>query len=156
MTDTQQYWLLKSEADCYSIDDINKDIKTAWSGIRNYQARNFIRDSIKVGDLALFYHSSSDPTGVAGIVKVVSQPYPDPTQFDPKDEHYDAKSKKENPLWMAVDVQFVEKFKNLVSLSEIKFRPELKGIMVAQQGSRLSVQPVSSKHFEIISKLGRG
>jgi predicted RNA-binding protein with PUA-like domain len=148
------YWILKSEADCYSIDDMQKDKKTSWVGIRNYQARNFMRDGMKIGDLCLFYHSSSDPTGVFGIVKVVSKSHSDETQFDPKDDHYDPKSTKEKPIWECVDVQFVSKFKNPISLSEIKMRPELGGISVAQKGSRLSVMPVSEAHFKIIEKLG--
>ncbi len=148
------YWLLKSEADCYSIDDMKKDKKAAWVGIRNYQARNFMRDGMKVGDLALFYHSSSNPNACVGVVKVVSKPYPDPTQFDPKNEYYDPKATKEKPIWMLVDVQFQKKLKREVTLAEIKHRPDLKGIMLAQQGSRLSIQPVSEAHFNIISKLG--
>ncbi|MES2436874.1 MAG: EVE domain-containing protein [Patescibacteria group bacterium] len=148
------YWILKSEADCYSIDDMQKDKKTAWVGIRNYQARNFMRDSMKIGDLCLFYHSSSEPTGVFGVVKVVSKPHPDETQFDPKDDHYDPKSTLEKHQWQCVDVQFVSKFKNPISLSEIKIRPELEGIALAQRGSRLSVMPLSEAHFKVIEKLG--
>ncbi len=151
----QQFWLLKSEADCYSIDGMKKDKKAAWTGIRNYQARNFMRDKMKVGDLALFYHSSAEPTGVYGVVKVTKTSFPDPTQFDKKDDHFDPKATKENPIWSSVEVEFIEKFKRPVSLSEIKFRPDLNGIMVGQQGSRLSVQPVSKKHFEIISELSK-
>src|SRR6266516_4146075 len=98
------YWLIKSEGSCYSIDDLKKDKRTAWTGVRNYQARNFMRDGMKVGDLVLFYHSSSDPTGIYGIVKVTSKPYPDRTALDKKDMHYDPKSTEENPIWMLVDV----------------------------------------------------
>ena len=152
-TKYMNYWLLKSEGTCYSIDDLKKDKKTPWSGIRNYQARNFIRDSMKVGDMALFYHSNSEPTGVYGIAKVVSTPYPDPTAFNKKDEHFDPKSTKENPIWMVVDVAFVKKFKERISLAEIKVDPKLEGIMVAQKGSRLSVQPLSEKHFKYISEI---
>ncbi|MDQ3014508.1 MAG: EVE domain-containing protein [bacterium] len=148
------YWILKSEADCYSIDEMKQDRKTAWSGIRNYQARNFIRDQMNVGDLCLFYHSSAEPTGVYGVVKVVSKAYPDPTQFEKKDDHFDLKSTHEKPLWYVVDVQFVEKFIQPISLQDIKIRPDLGGIMLAQKGSRLSVMPVSEKHFRIIEKLG--
>lgn len=149
------YWLLKSEGTCYSIDDLKRDTKTAWTGIRNFQARNFIRDDMKKGDLAFFYHSSGDknsPTGIYGVAKIVSTPYPDPTQFDKKDEHHDPKSKKENPTWFCVDVAFVKKYKEPITLSQIKFDPKLEGIMVAQKGSRLSVQPVSEKHFNYITK----
>ncbi len=145
-----QYWLLKSEGDCYSIDDLQKDRQTAWTGIRNYQARNFMRDHMKKGDLALFYHSSSAPTGVYGIAKVASTAHADETQFDAKDDHYDPSSKKTDPRWMCVDIAFVKKFKEPVSLEDIKRDPHLEGMMVRQQGSRLSVQPVSEKHFKYI------
>ena len=147
------FWILKSEADCYSIDDMQKDTKSLWTGIRNYQARNFMRD-MKVGDMALFYHSSSEPTGVFGIVKITKEVEADPTAFDKKDDHFDPKSTQENPIWLAPEVAFQRKFKRPVSLSEIKMRPELAGISVAQKGSRLSVLPVSKAHFDIISKLG--
>jgi predicted RNA-binding protein with PUA-like domain len=149
-THTMNYWLLKSEADCYSIDDMKKDKKTPWSGIRNYQARNFMRDEMKVGDLALFYHSSVDPKAVVGIVQVVSKSYPDPTQFDSKDDHYDPKATTEKPIWSLVDVAFVKKFDRPITLAEIKNRPDLKGMALTQQGSRLSVMPVSESHFKII------
>lgn len=155
-----QYWLIKSESDCYSIDDLKRDTKTAWSGVRNFQARNFMRDKMKVGDLALFYHSSPSgpgvgatkpPIGVYGIAKVVSAPYADKTAFDPKDEHYDAKSKnKIEPTWMLVDFAFKKKFKKPITLAEIKNDPKLDGMMVRQKGSRLSIQPVSKEHFMYI------
>ncbi len=151
------YWILKSEGDCYSIDDLKKDKIAAWTGIRNFQARNFMRDSMKKGDMVLYYHSNGDtenPTGVYGIAEITKTQYPDPTQFDIKDQHYDPKSKKENPQWICVDVAFVNKFKNPVTLSEIKIDPKLEGISVTQKGSRLSVLPVSQKHFEYIRKLG--
>lgn len=148
------YWLLKSEANCYSIDDLAKDKTVPWTGIRNYQARNFMRDKMQVGDLAIFYHSGANPPAAVGVAKVSSLPHPDMTAFDSKDEHFDPKSKKENPTWMCVDVEFIKKFKNEVTLPQIKFDPQLKGIVVAQQGSRLSVQPVSEKHFKRIIELG--
>jgi len=144
------YWLLKSEEDCYSIDDLKKDKKVAWTGVRNYQARNFMRDSMKVGDGVLFYHSNASPTGVYGIAKIVSTPHADETQFEKGDDHYDPKSKKENPTWMCVDVAFVKKFAEPVTLTEIKIDPKLEGMMVRATGSRLSVQPVSEKHFNYI------
>ncbi|MBY0328533.1 EVE domain-containing protein [Patescibacteria group bacterium] len=147
------YWLLKSEGDCYSIDDLKKDKKTAWTGVRNYQARNFMRDSMKVGDGVLFYHSNATPTGVYGIAKIVSTPHADETQFDIKDDHYDLKSKKENPTWVCVDIGFVKKFDEPVSLTEIKIDPALDGMMVRATGSRLSVQPVSEKHFTYIAEV---
>lgn len=151
------YWLIKSEGNCYSIEDLKRDKKTPWSGIRNFQARNFMRDSMKVGDKALFYHSNGtkeNPTGVYGIAKVISRGYPDETQFDKKDEHYDPKSKRENPTWILVDMAFESIFKVPVALTQIKFEPKLAGIMVAERGSRLSVQPVSKEHFETIVRMG--
>lgn len=150
------YWLIKSEGDCYGIDDLKKDKKTPWSGVRNFQARNFMKDGMKLGDKVLFYHSNGtkeSPTGVYGLAKVASKPYPDDTAFDKRDDHYDPKSKKENPTWFLVDMAFVSKFKNPVTLSDIKFEPKLMGIMVAQVGSRLSIQPVSKEHFETILKM---
>jgi predicted RNA-binding protein with PUA-like domain len=144
------YWLIKSEGACYSIDNLKKDKKVAWTGVRNYQARNFMRDNMKTGDLVLFYHSSSDPNGVYGVARVASVPYPDATAFNKKDDHYDPKSKKENPTWILVDISFVKKFSYPISLDEIKIDPHLDGMMVRQRGSRLSIQPVSEKHFKYI------
>lgn len=148
----RQYWLMKSEPSCYSIDDLKKQKVGMWDGVRNYQARNFIR-SMQKGDRVLFYHSTDAPIGIAGIAEVVKEAYPDPTQFDPKQDHYDPASTKENPRWSVVDVAFKEKFLRLISLSEIKNDPVLKDMVVAQKGSRLSVQPVSKKHFERIMDL---
>lgn len=144
------YWLVKSEADCYSIEDFKRDKKTAWTGIRNYQARNFIRDGMKKGDMAFFYHSQAEPSGIYGLARVASAPYPDPTAFDKRDEHYDPKSKKENPVWMCVDLEYVKAFKEPLSIADIKRDPKLEGIRVAQKGDRLSVSPVSEKHFKYI------
>lgn len=148
------YWLIKSEPDCYSIDDFRKDKKASWSGVRNYQARNFMK-AMKKGDLVLFYHSSADPTAIVGIGSVIKEAHPDLTALDKKDDHYDPKSTLAKPIWEMVDFSFVKKFKNPLTLSQIKFNPKLKGILLAQQGSRLSVQPVSKLHFEIISSLGK-
>jgi len=149
------YWLVKSEGNCYSIDDLKKDKRTAWEGIRNFQARNFMKDEMKIGDLVLFYHSMSKPTGVYGIAKVVSTPHIDESALDPKDEHFDPKAVKyqkegKDPLWVCVDLQFVSKFLKPVSLEQIKQNKELQGMLVAKQGQRLSVIPVEKKHFEII------
>jgi predicted RNA-binding protein with PUA-like domain len=148
------YWLIKSEADCYSIDDLKKDKKTSWSGVRNYQARNFMKD-MRVGDLALFWHSGGNPPAAVGVAKVVKEAYPDSTALDKKNDHYDPKHTKEKPLWFMVDFGFAEKFENPVSISAIKINPKLEGMMVTQIGSRLSVQPVSRAHFETIQKLGK-
>jgi predicted RNA-binding protein with PUA-like domain len=149
-----KYWLIKSEADCYSISDLKKDKKTSWSGIRNYQARNFMKD-MKLGDLAIFYHSGANPPAAVGIAKVIKVAHPDITAQDKKDEHFDPKSTKENPIWFMVDFQYVETFKNPITLPQIKIDPKFEGIVVAQQGSRLSIQPVSKEHFEYIKKLGK-
>lgn len=150
-----KYWLIKSEGDCYSIDDLKKDKKTPWEGVRNYRARNFMRDEMQVGDLCLFHHSNGtkqNPTGVYGIARVVSKPHADMSQFDKKNEHFDPKSKKENPTWVCVDMAFVKKFKVPFTLAQIKFDPKLAGISVAQKGNRLSIMPVSEKHFKYIEK----
>jgi predicted RNA-binding protein with PUA-like domain len=147
------YWLLKSEPDCYSVDQLKADGKTPWSGIRNYQARNFMRDGMKVGDLCLFYHSSTaDPRdmGVAGIGKVVSKPYPDPTATDKKSEYYEPNPKIE---WVLVDIKFVKKLKRIVTLKEMKIDPALKSMMLVRPGMRLSIQPVSEKDFNYIVDL---
>jgi predicted RNA-binding protein with PUA-like domain len=147
------YWLIKSEGTCYSIDDLKRDKKTSWTGIRNYQARNFMRDDMRVGDLILFYHSLGtveQPTGIYGIAKVASKPHPDETQFDPKDMHFEPKAKESIPIWACVDVSFVKKFKTLVNLGDLKRSRELSGMEVTKTGSRLSVMPVSEKHFKYI------
>ena len=149
------FWLLKSEESCFSIDDLAKDSKTMWDGVRNYQARNFMRDKMSVGDKVLYYHSNSNPMGVVGLAEVCSEPYPDFTAQDPTNDHYDPTATKEKPIWMMVDVAFVEKFPRVVTLQEMKQREDLDGMMVAQKGARLSVQPVSPEHFEIVCALAR-
>lgn len=156
------YWLIKSEGDCYSIDHLKADKKTSWSGVRNYQARNFMRDKMQVGDFALFYHSNICPIGVYGIAKVASLPHEDITARDPKDEHFDkrsadlyAASKKDKkefvPVWVLVDFEFVKKFSEPITLAEIKNDPKTNDMLVCQKGSRLSIQPVSEKHFKYIA-----
>lgn len=145
---------MKNEVTDYSIDDLKRDKKTSWEGVRNYQARNFMRDDMSKGDLAFFYHSNANPSGVAGIMKITKAKIPDETQFDKKSKYYDEKATKENPRWFLVDVQFVRKLKHFVGLPEIKDSKKLKGIMVAQKGSRLSIQPLSEEHFEEIIRMG--
>jgi len=147
-------WLMKSEPDVYSIDDLERDGTEPWEGVRNYQARNFMREMAE-GDLVLFYHSNAKPPGVAGICRVHRAAYPDPTQFDPKSDYYDAKSKKDEPRWSMVDVGFVEKFAEEVSLQALKDDPALTGMRVTQKGSRLSVQPVDAKHFRRVLKIAK-
>lgn len=155
-TTEKRCWLVKSEPDCYSIDDLKRDKKTFWDGVRNYQARNLMRDDMKVGDGVLYYHSSADPAGVVGVARVCKEGYPDHTALDPKADHYDPKASKDNPIWMMVDVEFVEKFPRVVSLKEMKERGDLEGMSVLQRGQRLSVMPIEPKQFEIVCKMGRG
>lgn len=147
------YWLIKSEADVYSIDNLKKDKKTPWNGVRNYQARNFMRDVMKVGDKVIFYHSNDKPPHIAGFAKVVSKPYPDATQFDKKSNYFDPKSSKDNPRWFLVDMAFEKKCKRKIGLDELKNDKNLAGLMLIKKGQRLSVQPVSKEHFEYIEKL---
>ena len=149
----RSYFLFKSEPSVYSIDDLVSDGRTMWDGVRNYQARNLLRDAMKPGDLGLFYHSSCDAIGVAGVCRVCSDPYPDPTQFDPKSKYHDPGSSEDDPRWFLVDVEPVERFAEVVSLARLKADGALAGMMVLQRGSRLSVQPVERKHFARVLKL---
>lgn len=148
---------MKSEPDVFSIDDLMaaKNQTTYWDGVRNYQARNYMRDLMKVGDLVLFYHSNADPPAVAGIAEVSKLAYPDHTAFDPKDPHYDPKSKKESPTWYMVDVRFVEKFAKPIELGDLRQIQALKQMVLLQKGSRLSVQPVRAEEFACVVELGR-
>lgn len=145
-----QYWLMKSEPDVYSIDDLEAQGVTAWEGIRNYQARNFMRDDMKIGDKVLFYHSNAKPPGIAGLAEVCKLAYPDYFAFDPKSKYYDPKTTKDNPRWMMVDVKFVKKFKQLLPLNEIKENENLQNMMVIRKGSRLSIQKVSKEDYDYI------
>ena len=148
------HWLIKSEPDVFSIEDLERVGREPWTGVRNYQARNFMWHEMKPGDLALFYHSNAKPSGIAGIAKVVGTPYPDPTQFDAKSEYFDAKSTRENPRWWLVDFEFVDRFSEIVPLETLKQDIELCEMMVCQRGTRLSINPVSAKHFKRACKLG--
>ncbi len=148
------HWLIKSEPDVFSIEDLERVGREPWTGVRNYQARNFMWHEMKPGDLALFYHSNAKPSGIAGIAKVVGAPYPDPTQFDAKSEYFDAKSTRENPRWWLVDFEFVDRFSEIVPLETLKLDAELCEMMVCQRGTRLSINPVSAKHFKRACKLG--
>jgi predicted RNA-binding protein with PUA-like domain len=149
-----RYWLLKSEPDDISIDDLAAAPQQAlaWTGIRNYQARNFLRDAAGVGDLAFFYHSSCAEIGIAGIVEIVSTPYPDPTQFDPASRYFDPKATLEQPRWVSVDIRFVQKG-GFVPLATLKTHPELEGMPLLAKGSRLSVSPVERAQWEFIRGL---
>ena len=150
------YWLMKSEPDEFSIDDLARAPKqtTTWFGVRNYQARNFMRDHMKVGDGVLFYHSSCPEPGIAGIAKVASKAYPDASQFDRKSDYYDAKSKRDQPRWMNVDVKLVAKTR-LMPLAEMKNHEELSGMRTLRPGNRLSITPVTEAEWRfILAKLG--
>lgn len=144
---------MKSEPSEYSIDDLEMDGRTHWDGIRNYQARNYMRDEMAIGDLVLFYHSNANPPAVAGVARVCSEPYPDATQLDRKSAYYDPKATKDAPRWMLVDVEFVERFAEPVSLETLKAQKALEGMMVVQRGVRFSVQPVEPTHFARVLKL---
>lgn len=148
-------WLLKSEPAAYSIRDLERDGRTSWEGVRNYQARNLLRDSLRLGDLGFFYHSSVDPPGVAGVLRIASTAFPDPTQFDPQSPYFEARASAVRPRWWTVQVEFVERFRCLVPLARLKATPELSGMMVVRAGARLSVQPVSTEHFAVVLRLGR-
>ena len=144
------YWLMKSEPDAYSIDDLEGDGREPWDGIRNYQARNMMRDDMKIGDEVFFYHSNCKEPGIVGIMKVVSEPYPDPTQFDKKSQYYDPKSPKDDPRWCLVDVEFVRKLGRTITLREIKETSGLDGLILTRKGNRLSIMPVNKEHWDII------
>jgi predicted RNA-binding protein with PUA-like domain len=148
------YWLMKSEPAEVSVDDALAAPKSTvpWTGVRNYQARNFMRDQMRVGDGVLFYHSSCAEPGIVGIARVASTPYPDPTQFEKKSPYYDAASKPESPRWMLVDVQVEKKTRNL-TLPELRADPELEDLVVLRKGNRLSITPVEPKHWKRILKL---
>lgn len=155
MATKKQYWLMKSEPSEFSIDDLKKKKREMWDGVRNYQARNFMRDEMRVGDEVLFYHSNANPIGVAGVAKVCSESYPDPTAFDKNDAHYDPKSKKEKPTWFLVDVCFTKKFKAVIPLSALRNDKKLVGMPLLQRGQRLSVQRVDKKHFDHIVNMAK-
>ena len=147
---------MKSEPNCFSIDDLKKKKNQTemWDGVRNYQARNIMRDEMKVGDKVFFYHSNCKPPAVVGICKIASKSYADPTQFDPKNDHYDPKSDPENPRWFLVDVQY-EKDLNPVSLPQLRANPKLKNMKLLQKGARLSVQPVEKDEWNEILAMAK-
>lgn len=149
------YWIFKSEPDTFSIDDLkNRDRQIEpWNGVRNYQARNFIRDNTKIGDKILFHHSSCKTPGIAGIAEIVSAPYPDHTAFDTSSPYFDAKSKKENPAWYMVDVKFVKKFNDVISLNDLKNHERLQDLILLRKGNRLSIMPITKEEFEYITSL---
>jgi len=150
---TAQYWLMKSEPDECSIDDAlaAPQATVPWTGVRNYQARNFMRDTMRIGDGVLFYHSSCPEPGIAGLARVASTPYPDTTQFDPASPYFDAKSEAEAPRWQLVDVQALRKTR-LIGLPELRAEPALADMLLLQRGSRLSITPVSAAHWRFITE----
>lgn len=150
-----RYWLMKSEPDAYSIDDLAKEKQACWDGVRNYQARNFMRDEMEIGDRVLFYHSNAKPPGVVGIAEVCSEPYPDHTQWDRKSKYYDPKAPRKEPRWMMVDIAFVEKFPEIIPLETLKNEGKLDGMLLLKKGMRLSVQPVETAHYKLIVKMGQ-
>lgn len=144
------HWLMKSEPNDYNIDDLKADKVEPWDGIRNYQVRNMFRDNFKIGDKAFFYHSSCKVPAVVGTMKIVSEAYPDPTQFDPESGHFDPKSDPDNPRWLLVDVKFTRKLKRPITLTELKEHPALSDFRLTQRGNRLSIFPVSEAHWDLI------
>ena len=150
-----KYWLMKSEPSCFSIDDLSQAPKktSCWDGVRNYQARNFMRDEMRVGDLVFFYHSNCKPPGIVGIAEVVRAAYPDFTAWDPDSEHPDMKSTPDKPRWFMVDIQFRQKFAHFLALDALKHHPELSKMPLLRKGNRLSVLPVSSEEWEFIVQL---
>jgi predicted RNA-binding protein with PUA-like domain len=153
-TDTEvcqvAFWLMKSEPDAYSIDDLESDGREMWDGIRNYQARNMMRDDMRIGDEVFFYHSNCKEPAVVGVARVASESYPDPTQFDPDEKYYDPKSNPDEPRWILVDVEFVRKLDRPVTLAEIKAHPGLEDMILTRRGNRLSIMPVEKEHWDII------
>jgi predicted RNA-binding protein with PUA-like domain len=152
---SRRYWLMKVEPSAYSIDDLARDGSTSWEGVRNYQARNFMRDEMQVGDGVLFYASSADPSGVTGLAEIARAAYPDAYAWKKGHTYFDAASTPEKPLWYSVDIRFVERFPRIVSLDTLKSTPGLEDMVVTKKGSRLSIQPVTKREFDIVTKLGR-
>ena len=144
---------MKSEPDVYSIDDLERDGREMWDSIRNYQARNMMRDDMRIGDEIFFYHSNCKEPAIVGISKVCSEPYPDPVQFDATSRYFDPKSSKDNPRWILVDVEFVRKFAAPITLAELKVRPELEGMILTRRGNRLSIMPVTDEHWDFVLSL---
>jgi predicted RNA-binding protein with PUA-like domain len=152
---SRRYWLMKVEPSAYSIDDLARDGSTSWEGVRNYQARNFMRDDMQVGDGVLFYASNADPPGVTGLAEIARAAYPDAFAWKKGHTYFDAASTPDKPLWYAVDIRFVERFPGIVSLDTLKSTPGLEDMVVTKKGSRLSIQPVTKREFDIVTKLGR-
>jgi predicted RNA-binding protein with PUA-like domain len=144
-----QYWLMKCEPSAYSIDELARDITSSWEGVRNYQVRNFMR-TMKVGDKAFFYHSNANPSGIAGLMEIAKTAYPDPFATQENHKYFDPKATAENPIWLSVDVRFVAKAREVISIQRLREIPELADLMILQRGSRLSITPISAAEFETI------
>ena len=151
----KRYWLVKSEPSCFSVDDLAeaKNKTTHWDGVRNYQARNFMRDDMKIGDLVLYYHSNTEPPSAVGLCEVVKEAYPDFTAFDDTEDHYDPKSDPKNPRWFMMDIKLIKKFNNIVSLADMKNNPKLSEMKLVKRGNRLSVMPVTKKELDEVVKM---
>ncbi len=147
------YWLMKSEPDAFSIDDLKRKKQEPWDGVRNYQARNFMRDGMRPGDKVFFYHSNCTPPGIVGIAEVATDAYPDPSQFNPKSNYFDPGSSRDNPRWMLVDVKFVKKLERTITLDELKLDVALADMPLVRKGNRLSVMPVDAAHWKHILSL---
>ncbi len=152
---SKRYWLMKCEPAAYTIDDLERDGRTGWEGVRNYQVRNYLRDDVQVDDEVLFYASNADPSGVTGLGRIVRAGYPDPFATKKGHVYYDPKSTVENPIWFTVDVAFVERFAEVVPLEVLKRTTGLETMVVNQKGSRLSVQPCTQREYAIVCRLGR-
>jgi len=151
----RRYWLMKCEPSAFSIDDLARDGITSWEGVRNFQARNFIRDEMQVGDGVLFYASNADPSGVTGLAEIARAGYPDAFAWKKGHAYFDPSSTPDKPVWYSVDIRFAERFKGIVSLETLKATPGLEEMIVTKKGSRLSIQPVTKREFDIVRKLAR-
>lgn len=155
MARAKRYWLMKCEPEAYTIEDLERDGSTTWEGVRNFQARNTMRDDMKVGDGVLFYASNAEPSGVSGLAEISRAGYPDPYAFQEGHKYHDPKSDPDNPTWYMVDIRFVERFPEVIPLAALKETRGLEKMEVNRKGSRLSVQPVTKEEFEIVRRLGR-
>lgn len=144
------YWLMKSEPSVFGIDDLKRCKTEPWDGVRNFQARNMLRDVVKKGDLALFYHSSCDEPGIVGVMEIASSGYPDATAFDPEDPHFDPKSDPDKPRWFLVDVRYKRKLRRTITLAELRRQPTLRNMKLLQKGNRLSIMPLTKKEWDYI------
>ena len=153
MARERRYWLMKSEPGVYGIEHLARDKSAGWSGVRNYQARNFMRDDMKQGDGVFFYHSNAEPAAIAGIAKVTRESHPDPTQFDTSDVHYDPKATKDKPVWMMVEIGFVAKFARPIALDELRKTKGLEGMALLKRGQRLSIMPVTAAEWAIVCRM---